>query len=305
MTAKSVLEEELYFSKIILMQEKKAEVLIKKLDGTVQPFDEEKLRLSLDRSGASPGAIEYIVTHINNELSEGMTTSHIYKRAYKLLKEKEETSAPAARYSLKRAVMELGPTGFPFERFVGEIFKIKGYKITLGSILEGVCASHEIDILAEKGDELVLIETKFHNELKVKSDLKVALYVRARYDDLEKNNFTGQLKEKQKHQCWIITNTSFTKNAAKYGKCANMEMIGWSRPVGRSLQDLIEETALHPLTCLTALSVSEKNNILKTGNVLCRDVKNNPSLLESTGLSSKKASSVLEEISRVCVPRTH
>jgi Holliday junction resolvase-like predicted endonuclease len=279
----------------------KKEIFVKKLDGTMEPFNEAKLRVSLERSGASSETVNNIVLHINKELTEGMTTSHIYKHAFEVLKKKEKT--PAARYSLKRAVMELGPTGFPFERFIGEILKIKGYKITLGMTLEGACAEHEIDVMAEKDNEIMFIEAKFHNQLSIKSDLKVVLYVQARYADLEKNNFAGRLKDGQKHSCRIITNTGFTKNASEYGKCVNMKVTGWDHPIGESLQDLIEETALHPLTCLTSLSESEKNNILKTGNVLCRDIRNNSDVLSIAGIDNKKHNSVLEEIGRVCVPR--
>jgi len=283
------------------MEKNPKKVLIKKLDGTIEPFDEEKLRNSLSRSGASDQSVDHITAHINKQLKEGMTTSHIYKEAFRLLKKKESNSA--ARYSLKRAVMELGPTGFPFEKFVGEILKTKGYKITLGSTIEGACADHEIDVLGEKENELIVVEAKFHNELRVKSDLKVALYVKARYLDLEKSNFGGRLKENQKHQCWIITNTNFTDNAVKYGKCVDMKVIGWSHPKEENLLSLIEETALHPLTCLTTLSDTEKNNILKTGNVLCRDIKANSRVLRQNGLNENKVASVLREISNVCVPR--
>ena len=283
------------------MQEKK-KVLIKKLDGTLESFDEKKLESSLTRSGVTPNMTERIVSHIVKELKEGMTTTEIYKHAFSILKKRETTSA--ARYSLKRAVMELGPTGFPFERFIGEILKTQGYTVSLGQTLEGACAPHEIDVIAEKGKELMIVEAKFHNELKIKSDLRVALYVKARYDDLEKNNFAGRLKKGHKHDCWIITNTDFTRNAMKYGKCTGMKVIGWSRStIGKGLQDLIEETALHPLTCLTTLTNSEKNNILKSGNVLCRDIKNNANILEGAGVSKEKVSIVIEEISKVCLPR--
>jgi hypothetical protein len=281
------------------MQEK---ILIKKLDGTLEPFDEEKLRLSLDRSGASSETIDRIVKHVLGELREGMTTSHIYKHAFEILKKKKD-SVSAARYSLKRAVMELGPTGFPFEKFVGEILKTKGYKITLGTMMEGACAPHEIDVLAEKEDKLLVIEAKFHNQLSVKSDLKVALYVKARYLDLEKSKFDGRLKPKQEHECWIVTNTDFTTNAFNYGKCAGMKIVGWSHPAGDNLQTLIEETALHPLTCLTTLSDSHKNALLKSGRVFCHDVKNNTGLLEKAGVKGSKLKAVLDEINQVCVPR--
>jgi hypothetical protein len=282
--------------------QKKEKVLIKKLDGTIEPFDEKKLYNSLKLSGASPKVTADIVSHIEAELTEGMTTSKIYKHAFNILKKKENT--PAVRYSLKRAVMELGPTGFPLERFIGEILKVKGYKVKLGLTMEGACVPHEIDVLAEKDNELILIEAKFHNELKVKSDLKIALYVQARYQDLEKNNFSGFLKKGQKHNCQIITNTGFTTNAVKYGKCVNMKMISWNQPTGQGLQDLIEETALHPLTCLTSLTSSEKNKVLNTGNVLCRDIKKDVQILTMAGIDKNKHKPVLDEIKKVCIPRS-
>ena len=79
-------------------------VLIKKLDGSVEPFDEKKLETSLKRVGASKETTERIVKHTIDELVEGMTTSEIYKNAFALLR-KEGEAPIAARYSLKRAVM--------------------------------------------------------------------------------------------------------------------------------------------------------------------------------------------------------
>lgn len=277
-------------------------VLIKKLDGSTEPFDENKLRVSLERAGTSKNIADFIVRHTLEELVEGMSTSEIYKNAFALLRKQEELPV-AARYSLKRAVMQLGPSGFPFENFVAEILKKKGYKIKLGKIIGGVCAEHEVDVVASKKDNLIVVEAKFHNQLGVKSDLKVALYVKARYEDLEKTSFGKALKEGQGHESWLITNTDFTKNALRYGKCVGMKMISWNYPYGKGLQTLIEETALHPLTCLTTLSDGEKNIILKTGKVLCQDVKADHELLKNAGVNDTKLAKVVDEIGVLCVPR--
>jgi hypothetical protein len=277
-------------------------VLIKKLDGSVEPFDEKKLTISLERSGATKKVIDSIIKHTTAELVEGMTTSEIYKNAFTLLRKQGE-SPVAARYSLKRAVMDLGPSGFPFENLIGGILEKKGYKISLGLAIEGACAFHEVDVVAEKKDRLVVVEAKFHNQLGVKSDLKVALYVKARYDDIEKLGFGKRLKTGQKHESWIITNTNFTKNANRYGKCVGMKMIGWSHPRDGGLQALIEETALHPLTCLTTLSQNEKTKILNSGTVLCKDVKADNNILKKAGLSGIKLKEVIKEINTLCVPR--
>ena len=266
-------------------------MLITKADGEQEEFKSEKLERSLRNAGAEEKMIDYIVRHVVLELKPEMTTSEIYKHAFEILK-KEGQKPVAARYSLKRAVLELGPSGFPFESFLAEIFRSKGYKAETDITIFGKCASHEIDVVAEKENELLIIEAKFHNALGARSDLQVALYVRARYDDLLANKFDGRLKASQKHRCSIFTNTSFTTNAYQYGECA-----------GRgSLVKLIEETALHPLTALTTLSGGEKKSLLGTGRVLCRDIKDNSSLLKEAGIGGQKFDMVMDEINKICVP---
>ena len=91
-------------------------LLITKSDGTKESFDEEKLIRSLKRVNASSQAIAEITDQVESELTEGVSTSEIYHRAFELL---HKHSVPVAiKYSIRRAMMELGPDGFPFEKFV-------------------------------------------------------------------------------------------------------------------------------------------------------------------------------------------
>ena len=62
---------------------------------------------------------------------------------------------------------------------------------------------------------------KFHNELGMKSDLKVALYVKARVDDLKKHK--AERGERPIDEGWIITNTKFSKMAVQYANCNGMK----------------------------------------------------------------------------------
>src|SRR6266850_1206791 len=98
-------------------------IYIVKANGEKEIFIADKLNESLVRAGASPEARHAIVSHIEGELKDGMSTSQIYKHAYFLLEKEEKPTS--YRYSLKRAVMDLGPSGFPFEDFIGEIFREK------------------------------------------------------------------------------------------------------------------------------------------------------------------------------------
>lgn len=269
-----------------------------KSTGERERFSMEKLRRSLTRSGADKETIEKIVAHILPELHDGMKTSQIYKHAYSILKKNKYPAA--VRYSLRKAVMELGPSGFPFEKFVAEVLRGKGFTAQTGVILPGFCVSHEVDILMEKGNRHIFAECKFHNQQGIKTDVKVALYVHARFLDLEKGHDLKEVNAPKIHEGWLITNTKLTLDAIQYALCAGLNIIGWDYPEKGNLQDLILETGVHPLTFLSTLSQGDKNSLLEQGIVMCRDLKNNPTHLKSIGFSDEQIKDVVNEVDQVC-----
>lgn len=268
-----------------------------KQDGEKESFSDQKLVDSLKKSGADQNLADEIVEHIKKEIKSGMSTSQIAKHATFLLKQRSKKVATS--YSLKEAVLDLGPTGFPFEKFIAEILKEKGYETRVGEILKGGCADHEIDVLAFNENKLIVIEAKFHNNHGIKTDLKTALYVKARFDDLKEQNFNFGFT-RNPNENWLITNTKFTSSAIKYGKCAGLTMTSWNYPKENNLQNMIEDSGLHPLTCLDTLSQKQKIEALKTGEVLCKKLHNNEELLKSIGLEEEKIAEVKKEIVLVC-----
>ena len=269
------------------------EISIKKADGTTEPFDVSKLERSLERAGTSKVVTQEIVEKISAELTDGMTTKEIYKNAFALLKDKEK-SPIAAKYSLKKAVFDLGPSGFPFEDFIAEIYRAMGYKASTGVILKGKCAEHEVDLLAVQKNKRHGAEIKFHNHQGIKTDLKVTLYVYARFDDLKAGDKVDEGV--------LITNTRFTRNAISYGECVGLKMIAWDYPKKDNLYSLIGETGLHPVTCLTTISGQEKKRLIENKIILCRDIKEDTSLLETYGISSDDIPDILNEIGVLCKP---
>lgn len=210
-----------------------------KANGAIEAFEPTKLRESLLRAKASDDAISSVMAHIIKELKDDMTTQEIYEHAFKYL---EEYQKPVAeRYSLRRALMELGPSGFPFEDLVAEILKAKGFEVLTRQIVLGGCVPHEMDVVAWNKKKLIMVEAKFHNESGTKSDLKVALYVKARMDDLKNNVFNYGGGDRKITESWLVTNTKFSSTAIHYGVCQNLVMIGWNYPEKGNLQDLIEE----------------------------------------------------------------
>src|SRR3989338_6986198 len=197
------------------------QILIIKQDETKEIFDASKLYNSLEHSGAGKGEIEEVIRHIEKELKDGMTTSEIYRHAFKILGQFEKPVA--ARYSMKSALLAFGPSGYPFEDFIAEIFRAKGYNVKIGEIIQGACVKHEVDIIAQKDGKKIGAEIKFHNELRNRSDIKVALYVHSRFEDIKKTKREdGGISIDED---WIITNTKFASDAIKYGNCIGMKVI--------------------------------------------------------------------------------
>ena len=273
--------------------------LIIKASGVKEPFSANKLRNSLQRAGADNNAINDIVEHIEGELHEGMTTKEIYRHAFSLLKKRAKSVA--LKYSLRKAVMELGPDGFAFERLVAAVLAKQGYKVQVGGMLKGWCVEHEVDVLAEKDSEHIFVECKFHNQPGVKTDLKVALYVHARFQDINKLHMEDAKKENRVprvHNGWLITNTKLTSTAIDFSKCAGLYVVGWDYPHTGNLQDLIAEAHLHPITCLSSISVQQKKALIANKAILCRDVT--PALLATIGLDAAKSERVLAEVRAIC-----
>lgn len=280
------------------MNKEQDDVWVIKTSGARERFSMNKLRRSLTRSGADDETINKIVEHLVPEIHDGMKTSQIYKHAYSILK---KSKYPAAiRYSLRKAVMELGPSGFPFEKFVAEVLRGKGFTAQTGIILPGFCVSHEVDVLMEKGDRHIFAECKFHNQQGIKTDVKVALYVHARFMDLQKGHDLKEGLSPKIHEGWLITNTKLTSDAIDYANCAGLTVIGWDYPEKGNLQDLILEAGVHPLTFLSTLSQSDKNSLLEQGIVMCRDLKNSPAPLKSIGFSDEQIRNVVSEVDQVC-----
>jgi hypothetical protein len=269
-------------------------ITVVKSNGEREPFNVLKIENSLLNAGASPSSVQKIISVVQSELVDGMTTAEIYRHAFFLLHKMEKPSA--VRYSMRRALSDLGPSGFPFEKFVAEIFKAQGYTIETDKMIKGYCAEHELDVIAYNDKKLIMTEVKFHNQNGIKTDLKVALYVKARFDDLRKMHFHYGGRDMLLSEGLLITNTKFTKSAISYAMCAGVGMIGWNYPSRGNLHDLIVQYKMHPITSLTTLSMSEKKYLIERGFVLCSTVMDKLDILDKSGFSQKRINAIIEEI---------
>ncbi len=272
-------------------------ITITKANGQKELFDKQKLFHSLRNAGGNNPIVNDIVNHISSEIKEGTTTSDIYKHAFDLLR---NHSVPiAVKYSLRRAIGELGPDGFPFERFVAKIFNTWGYEAITDQIVMGSCVDHEIDVVAWRGNDLAMVEAKFHNEFGMKSDLKVVLYVKARYDDLSKKIFNFGNKERKLTEKYIFTNTKFTDKAVQYSKCQDLKLVGWNYPLNGNLHDIITQYRLHPITSLSLLNNQNKKDLINRGILICTDLINDPQILSSLGIDKESIKNIISEANTV------
>jgi len=268
-------------------------VSITKSDGTKQIFEEEKLINSLKRVGASDDAIDDVVDEVEKEMREGMTTNDIYGRAFFLLR---KHSVPVAvKYSIRRAMMELGPDGFPFEKFIARIFEMWGYETLTDQNVMGRCVEHEMDVVAWKGETLAMVEAKYHNQFGMKSDIKVALYVKARFEDLSATTFEYGGKIRKLSEGWLFTNTKFTDKAIHYATCSGLKLVGWNYPDKDNLHQIIEQNGLHPISCITTLTHQQKKDLVGRNILVCVDLVGKPGILKEIGVKDSEAERVLTE----------
>lgn len=273
-------------------------IRIKKFNGDIELFDVEKLKTSLRRSKASEDEIDEIAKNIVLILYDGMPSKEIYKKAFAMLKKQNRTSA--SKYSLKRAILDLGPTGFPFERLVGALLKNRGYKTQIGVILQGECVTHEVDVLAEKDGNTYTVECKFHADPKAVSNVKIPLYINSRFLDIQKH--WNNVPEKASHlkQGWLVTNTRFSSDAIDYGNCVGLHLLSWDYPENNGIKQNVDKFALYPITTLTTLTKREKHLLIENDVILTKELFENSHLLEKIGISTLRKEKVLTEIKNLC-----
>lgn len=261
-----------------------------KADRRYEPFSDQKVMDSIRRARIPQSLQSEVLTHVKSKLYDGISTAEIYQHIMEFL----DTSKPyvKARYSLKESIMQLGPSGYPFEDFVSKLLESQGYKTQVRQVLSGRCVTHEVDILAEKDGRTMAIEAKFHNSPGTRSEIQVALYTHARYEDIKFRNPV--------HESWIVTNTKTTVDANTYAQCVGMKVISWDYPAGNSLREMIERSGLQPITMVTTLSQSQKMTLLENHVVLCRDVLEHPDLLDMLFLSKLDRDRVLIEVKGLC-----
>lgn len=276
----------------------KKTINIVKHSGEIQEFNLEKLKSSLRRAKASEDVVLEIADQVQRNLVEGMTTKKIYKMAFAILKEK--STSCASRYKLKKALMQLGPSGFPFEKLIGQLLAHEGFETQVGAFVQGKCVQHEIDVIAQKDNLHYMIECKYHSDQGRFCNVKIPLYIQSRFIDVEIEWKKQSSDPNIVYKGWVYTNTRFTADALQYGTCVGLGLASWDYPKGNGIKERIDRVGMHPLTALTTLTKSEKTKLMDKGIVLCKEIHENPHLLEEIGISHERNKKILEDCKDLC-----
>lgn len=267
-------------------------VTITKYSGERVPYDEEKVRESIRRTGAGEKAVEAVLKKVATILKDGVTTREIYDTVREELR--AQMPWAAARYGLRQAIGKLGPAGFNFEKYVASVLNAYGYRAETPDTYMGACIRHEVDVTAEKEGRTAFIEAKFRHDFRSTITIKDTLATWARYLDLVDGARIGQCPHFD--EAWIVTNARFTDQSLQYGHCKNMMLIGWNHPKERSFAKMVDLDALYPITALEDLSETELHAFASADMILCREVsERDPAALASAvGLPMERTEAIIK-----------
>ncbi|SHK37798.1 restriction endonuclease [Epilithonimonas mollis] len=266
---------------------------IKNNSGETVEFEISKLENSLRNSGADKHSVKRVLETVLPKCFEGISTGELYRMAFEELK--KISNSVAARYSLKKALLELGPAGFYFEQWISRVFQNIGYKTETGQLIKGHAVTHEADVIAKKDDKTYWVECKFRNAEDTKISVTTPMYILSRIKDISNIQYNLFGTKTEFTDGWLITNTYFTKDSVAFSEYYGLRLLSWDYPKDKNIKSLVDQNALYPITCLTTLNEKEKQKLLEEKCVLVKELFNNQNLLNILELNQEKKSEVLKE----------
>ena len=266
---------------------------IKNNAGETVEFEISKLENSLRNSGAGEQSLKRVLETILPKCFDGITTGELYRMAFEELK--KISNSVAARYSLKKALLELGPAGFYFEQWIARVFQNIGYKTETGQLIKGHAVTHEADVIAKKDDKTYWVECKFRNAEDTKISVTTPMYVLSRIKDISDIQYNLFGTKTEFTAGWLITNTYFTKDSVAFSEYYGLRLLSWDYPKDKNIKSLVNQNALYPITCLTTLDGKQKQKLLEEKCVLAKELFNNQNLLNILELNDENKSEVLKE----------
>jgi hypothetical protein len=268
-------------------------VYVMKADGTMQLFDREKVVRTCLRMGVSRGIAKEVAREVENRLYDGIPTRKILQMTFTLLRRYKPTIRHLLDLRKGLSLMDSKPE---FETFVQVLLAHNGFEVTPNRLVTGRCGVHEVDAIARKEGVTYFVEAKHHVNYHTPTGLDESRIARAILEDVTEGFELGKSSLKI-DRAMIVTNTRYPEHARHYGKCRNILQIGWNSPADLSLQNMIEEKDLYPLSCLRGLKKETKAQLVGSGIVLMKQLfEEEPSMLaRKTGIQKETLKQIIEK----------
>jgi hypothetical protein len=260
-------------------------IYVTKADGSKQPFDKQKIINTCLRLQATPEQAQSIADKIEAKAYDGIPTKKILQMVFQYMKKYRPTIG--YQIDLKQAIAMLRSKP-DFEIFVAKLFEAMGYRIETNLIVQGKCIEHEIDVVARKENEIILVEVKHHVNHHTYSGLDVFLQLNSTLEDLKEGYEIGRNNFKFTRAI-LICNTKVSDRARRYALCKGLEFIAWKFPQEKGLERLIEEYKLYPITFLKEIEKDEAYNLANVGIVTVKQLLDNAEKISrKSGISVKR-----------------
>jgi hypothetical protein len=272
-----------------------------KTSGRKEEFNIEKLVDSLIRSGASSDIAWAIAKKIEKQISPSAHTKHIFRMAKRLLK--QYTQVSDMKYSIKRALYSLGPAGYQFEKYFAGILRAYGYEAETNKFLNGYCITHEVDVFAVLDNKGYVIECKYHSNGGNATDVKIALYIHSRFGDIKKAYESDPGNTIHIAEGWLVTNTRCTSDALKYAECVGLKIVSWKYPEQQSLEKMIENKMLYPVTILSSVKKSSIVALFRNNIMFAKDIADMDEItfIKRSGLDKATANTLKKDADALCL----
>lgn len=255
---------------------------VTKFDGELVDYNPKALKISLTKSGASKDEVEEVFDLMSPDIYDGITTQDLFSLAFDSLK--KYRNSYAARYSLKKALRDLGPEGYHFEKYIQRLMESAGLNAINGQTVQGSAVTHEIDVVGEKDGLLYFFECKFRNDIDAKISVTTPMYFMSRIIDVKDNEYEFFGKKLKPTKGFLVTNAYLTSDAIDWAKYYEIGLISWNYPEDMSMKFLIDNLAIYPITCLTTLSAEQHKVLLKEGCLLVKDIIEKENFIKSLNL---------------------
>jgi hypothetical protein len=257
-------------------------VMVTKANGSRQLFDRNKIVKTCMRMGATRRDALEVAGKMEKRLYDGISTAKILQMLFQFMRKYKPHFGQI--YDLRKG-LSLMASKPEFEIFVQNLLSHNGFDVSSNRILKGKCIEHEVDGIAKKNGVTYLVEAKHHVNYHIFTGLDESRIARAVLEDVTEGYDLGRGGLKI-DKAMIITNTKYSDYATQYGVCKDILQIGWSTPANLSLQSMIEEKSLYPLSCVKGLNIDTRLRLVDSGLVLINQIMEEDSLAlaRKTGL---------------------